>query len=176
MRNALPAALPALIASLFASGAGAAELNVKFEIPRLNVSEYHRPYVAIWIENLDQSVAANLAVLYDQSKRGPEGAGTKWLQDLRQWWRKSGRDQQMPIDGVSGATKPVGEHSLNFVEGQLPLNKLPAGEYRLVVEAAREVGGRELVKLPFSWPAKKAQQLKAQGEAELGAIQLSLKP
>ncbi len=33
----------------------AAEMNVSIEIPKLNVAEYHRPYVAIWLEKPDQS-------------------------------------------------------------------------------------------------------------------------
>ena len=27
----------------------AAELNVSLQIPALNVAEYHRPYVAVWV-------------------------------------------------------------------------------------------------------------------------------
>jgi hypothetical protein len=45
-----------------------------------------------------------------------------------------------------------------------------------VVEAAREVGGRELVKVPFEWPPKSAQNQKVKGEHELGTITLDLKP
>ena len=86
----------------------AAEVSVMVEIPRIDASEYHRPYVAVWIENAaDKSVAANLAVWYQQ-KETKEGAGTQWLADLRQWWRRSGRDQTLPIDGVSGATRRLG--------------------------------------------------------------------
>ncbi len=43
----------------------AAEMNVSVEIPKLNVAEYHRPYVAIWLEKPDQSFVGNLAVWYD---------------------------------------------------------------------------------------------------------------
>ena len=170
----LPAALPGLLTGIAAGPAAAADMNVKVEIPRLNVAEYHRPYVAIWVERPDQSVAANLAVWYDIKLKDNEG--TKWLKDMRQWWRKSGREQQMPLDGVSGATRPVGEHSLSFSDGKAPLGKLPASKYQLVVEAAREVGGRELVKVPFEWPPKSAQNQKVKGEHELGTITLDLKP
>ena len=54
--------------------------------------------------------------------------------------------------------------------------KLPPGEYKLVVEAAREVGGREVVTVPFKWPAAKAEQLSAKGSSELGEISVELKP
>ncbi|ALU88782.1 MULTISPECIES: DUF2271 domain-containing protein [Herbaspirillum] len=171
-----PTALALAAAALFASAApaGAAEMNLKIEIPTLNVAEYHRPYLAAWIERADQSVAANLAVWYDMKKKDKEGE--KWLKDMRQWWRRSGREQQMPIDGVSGATRAPGEQKLNFGSTKGAIANLAPGDYVLMVEAAREVGGRELVKLPFQWPPKSPQSAKAQGNSELGAVALELKP
>jgi len=160
------------MAGLMTAPVHAATLEVNVEIPKLNVAEYHRPYLAIWIEGADAQVARNLAVWY-QSKDTQEGHGTKWLPDLRQWWRKSGRNVQMPIDGVSGPTRPAGTHALSFGDAQL--NGLAAGQYTLVVEAAREVGGRELVKIPFQWGGG-AQQGKAQGSTELGAVTLATRP
>lgn len=102
--------------------------------------------------------------------------GTKWLKDMRQWWRRTGRDLTLPIDGVTSPTRPVGKHQLSFTEGANPFAKLPPGEYKLVVEAAREVGGREVVTVPFKWPAAKAEQLSAKGSSELGEISVELKP
>lgn len=152
----------------------AAGLGVGVEIPRLDVAEYHRPYVAAWIERPDATVATTLAVWYDVKMKNAEGA--KWLKDMRQWWRRTGRELELPIDGVTGPTRPVGKHQMQFTEGTNPLAKLSAGEYKLVVEAAREVGGRELVTIPFTWPAPKAAQLSAKGSTELGQVTLDLKP
>lgn len=168
------AVIPALLAAMFAGTSHAAGLDVKVTIPRINAAEYHRPYVAIWVETPNQDIATTLSVWYAKDKA--DNKGTKWLKDLRQWWRKGGRDVNMPLDGVSGATKPVGEHTLSYTEGKAPLDKLAAGEYNLVVEAAREKGDRELVRVPFKWPVQKAETLKASGESELGAISLELKP
>lgn len=167
-RLALLAAL-ALPATAPASG-----LDITLEIPRLDVAEYHRPYVAVWVERPDHSVAANLAVWYDDDMANDEG--TKWLKDMRQWWRRSGRGLSMPVDGVSGATRPVGQHQLRFEAGQAPLGTLAAGEYELVVEAAREVGGREVVRIPFIWPADSARQASAKGTSELGNVRLTVRP
>lgn len=163
------------VSGLLTLPAYAAELDISVEIPKLNVAEYHRPYVAIWIEGADQKVAANLAVWY-QMKDTAEGHGTKWLPDLRQWWRKSGRSLQVPVDGVTGPTKPAGRHALAFAGTDPQLKGLAPGEYTLVVEAAREVGGRELVKVPFSWPAKTARSGSAQGSTELGAVAVAVRP
>ena len=123
----------------------------------------------------DQKVASNLAVWYQQ-KDTKEGAGSKGLADLRQWWRRSGREQSLPIDGVSGATRPVGQHQLRFESDKPPLASLKPGSYQLVVEAVREVGGRELLKIPFDWPISETRHLDAKGQHELGQITLDLNP
>jgi hypothetical protein len=180
MRYRIPFALCALLPG----AAMAANLNVSIELPRLDVAEYHRPYVAVWLEREDKQVAANLALWYAQKKgmpaaggaQGNPAGGVKWLPDLRQWWRRSGRELQLPIDGVTGATRAPGEQVLSFDSSSAALANLPAGNYKLVVEAAREEGGRELLELPFQWPTKQAQQAKAKGESELGAIVLDVKP
>lgn len=176
MHQWVPALIPALVAGMFANQATAGEINLKVTLPTINSAEYHRPYVAIWIEKPDQSVEKNLAVWYSQKKTDKGEQSDKWLKDLRQWWRKSGRDQAMPLDGVTGATRPVGEHKISFAEGKSPLGNLPAGQYNVVVESAREKGGRELVRVPFTWPAQKATTAKATGQEELGDVVVELKP
>ena len=163
-----------LIAALLALPAAASDLKVTVEIPRLEVAEYHRPYVAVWIEDESNAVAANLAVWYDLEMK--ENKGQEWLKDMRQWWRRTGRSLSFPIDGVTSATRAVGEHSLVFSQGKAPLGDLAKGNYTLVVEAAREVGGRELLKVPFEWPPTNVTTLKAKGEHELGALLVTLTP
>ena len=161
----------ALALSALGGAAHAADLSLSVEIPQLPVAEYHRPYVAIWIEGPDQAIAANLAVWYQV-----RGDHTKWLPDLRQWWRRGGRDLKVPVDGVTGATRPVGQHLLKFDAKQDPLSRLAPGQYALVVEAVREVGGREAVRIPFEWPIRQAKQETASGQKELGKVSLSLNP
>ncbi len=84
--------------------------------------------------------------------------------------------RRSPIDGVTGPTKPVGTHQLKFAGDKAPLAALAPGKYKLVVEAARETGGREVVRVPFEWPAKSAQALTGKGTSELGTIALNLSP
>lgn len=157
---------------LLSTGAVAADLAVKFELPQLNVAEYHKPYVAMWIEKADGAVASNLAVLYDVKKK--DKAGEKWVKDMRTWWRKAGREATLPIDGVSGATRAAGTHTISFGPARHGIDKLPAGDYKLVVEAAREAGGRELVRVPFTLPAKGKVAANASGKEELGAVSIQI--
>ena len=159
---ALCAALPAL--------AEAADLRVEIELPELTP----RPYVAMWLERSDNSVAANLAVWYDVRMRNDEGK--TWLKDIRQWWRRIGRDTPVPIDGVTSATRGAGVHTLNFKSGSAPLGTLAKGEYRLIVEASREHGGREVIAIPVQWPPTGQKRQTAAGERELGRIAVDLIP
>lgn len=161
-----------LLTGLAAGPGFAADLTVSVEIPRLTVAEYHKPYVAMWVEKPDQSVASNLALWYDFDMKDNEG--TKWLRDLRSWWRKAGRDLSFPVDGLTGATRAPGTHKASF--GAAKLKALAPGSYNLVVEAAREVGGREILRVPFDWPANKRAAASAKGSSELGAVALEIKP
>lgn len=154
----------------------AGDLTVSVEVPTLGVAEYHKPYVAVWIEN-EKGESTNLAVWYQLEERGQKSdKGEEWLKDMRQWWRRIGRETDMPVDGVSGATRAPGKHTLTFAEGKAPLGKLKNGNYVLMVEAAREVGGRELVKVPFTWPVKTAADQSAKGSKELGEVTLTVTP
>lgn len=164
----------AMTLSLLGASVSAAELSVTFNLPQLSVAEYHRPYVAVWVEKPDQGFVANLNVLYDMKKR--DNAGVKWLKDMRQWWRKSGRDLTMPVDGVSAATRAPGDHTLTYSDARSPLDKLPAGDYQVVIEASREAGGREVVRVPFRWQPKEASANTAKGQEELGAVSVRVKP
>ncbi len=147
-----------------AVAAPAAAGTVTVTIPRLNVAEYHRPYVAVWLDPVGGGAPRTLALWYDVKKAGNE-PGTKWLSELRAWWRKGGRGLAMPADGISGATRAPGRYSI-----PLPATLKP-GNYVLNVEAARETGGRELVSIPLVVPVRAAAQ--GAGKTELGAIALS---
>jgi len=149
---------PLLLAGALAAPASAGTISIT--IPQVPVAEYHRPYVAAWIEPAGGGAAQTVFVWYDIKKKGNE-PGTKWLSELRTFWRKGGRSLTLPADGLSGATRAPGTY-------QIPLPaSLKTGTYTLYVEAARETGGRELVSVPLTIPAKAAR---AAGKTELGTV------
>ena len=165
----LPVALAAVAAGSVATPALAADLSVTVTIPRLSVAAYHPPYVAVWIERPDNTAVRTLAVWYQQTANR-EGDGKDWLKDMRTWWRRGGRSMTLPADGVSSATKAPGTHTVRVPGARL--SNLPAGDYVLVVEAARELGGREVVRVPFRWGS--ANTGRAAGSTELGAVSVAV--
>ncbi|KEQ53933.1 DUF2271 domain-containing protein [Sphingobium chlorophenolicum] len=148
-------------ATALAAPATAQTLDVTLTLPRLSVAEYHRPYVAVWLEK-EGAPARTLSVLYDVDKRN--NGGVKWLRDIRMWWRASGRSLTLPADGISGATRAPGTHKLSFAVGTLA-----PGKYTVAVEAARENGGREVVRVPLNVTAAGGKG-SATGQFELGAV------
>ena len=93
---------------------------------------------------------------------------------MRQWWRKAGREMSFPADGISGATRAPGPQKLVFAGSKGALKALNPGQYNLVVEAAREGGGQEAVRVPFAW-GKPGKLATAKGTAELGAVTVAVK-
>lgn len=162
------------------NGASAATLTVDLSLPESPSGlGYDRPYLAVWVEHAqDQTVVGTLAVWYDLRLRN--NLGKTWLPQLRTWWRKMGENLSLPADGLSGATRPAGRHVLRYDADHAALAQLPQGDYALVVEVARERGGRELVRAPFHWPGRSGTAMvemsQAKGAVELGGVQVRIAP
>lgn len=146
-----------------------ASINLQIQIPAIDTSPYHRPYIAVWLETPKRKGIATLGIWYDDDE---------WLKDLRQWWRKLGRRNRSVYDSVTGATKKPGTYNLIWNGLDNKGNPVPAGEYFLNVEAAREAGGRDFLRQKIFWkqPPEKAQrqEYSLPGTLELGAIKITV--
>jgi hypothetical protein len=149
----------------------AANLRVEMEIPRLQATEYRFPYVAIWIERPDQTAVTTLAVWYDRNLRHDEGQ--KYLAELRTWWRVIGRDTALPVDGVSGPTRAPGLNGVALLGSNPLLRDVARGEYNVVIEAVREEGTHELVRVPIQWDGQ-PHEIKTRGDTEIGEITVTI--
>ncbi len=167
-RNTGKCWLKAAVLALVGTPAAAATLTLKVTLPEIDSATYYHPYLAAWIERADDRQAAGtLAVWYDTKLR--DGLGKGWLRELRTWWRTAGKNTTLPSDGVSGATRGPGVQTLSFGADHPVLSSLPAGEYNVVVEVAREQGGRELLRAPFVWGGASITATSA-GKTELTSI------
>lgn len=145
--------------------ASAQEGTATFELPRLKVTTYRKPYVAVWLEDATGKQIKVYSVIFDQSK-----IGERWLPDLKTWWRRGGRAMNMAASGISRPTRGPGQYKVAMGS----LSGLSAGKYALVVEAARENGGREIVKAPFDWKPGTKIVTSASGSTELGRVSLTI--
>ncbi len=138
--------------------------SIDYEIPALDVAEYRRPYVAIWIADEQGNSVRQLQILGDN----------RWLRDLRVWWRKFGRADDALVDALAGATRKPGRYSLDWDGRDGQGQKVQQGKYQLHLEIVREHGEREALAMPF---VLNGQTLSAEtkGTQEIGRVQMRLR-
>jgi len=128
--------------------------------------EYHRPYVASWIESSKGKSVRTLLLWREQAK---------WLKDIRRWWRKAGRKDATLVDGITAATRAAGKFKLSFLAQDDDKKSLKNGQYTLFIEVVRENGGRAIIRQPFILNGKKETfTLAATNETE--QIKFSVNP
>ncbi|WP_438893782.1 DUF2271 domain-containing protein, partial [Bacillus cereus group sp. BC251] len=69
--------LSVLSVNVFAAPLG--KLDIEFELPKLDVGMYARPYIAIWIEDAQGQPVRTVALWQKEDT---------WLKDIRRWWRQ----------------------------------------------------------------------------------------
>lgn len=150
----------------------AQSLQLTLELPA-HGNHSKQPYVSAWLVH-PNGQHSQLLLLGEQPR---------WYPELRSWWRvlksqlpatASQHQQQLEqlADQWAGATRKAGRHQFNWPGRLANGNPLPAGQYQLVVEAAREGAGREQLKLPLRWPLAPGVHVRATGKQELGLVEL----
>ena len=144
---------------------GQTHIAIQVTIPEVDSTPYHRPYVAVWLENTQRKGLHTFAFWREQED---------WFKDLRQWWRKIGRKHSPNYDGVSGATRKPSTYELNW-DGILTTGKtLPEGEYVLHFESVREQGSREYLRQKIQIKNKVTQHYSIQGQREIGLVTIRI--
>jgi hypothetical protein len=157
----------AIFLCLFPLLTQAGSIEIELVIPELDVSPYHRPYVALWLETPDRQGMQTIVAWYEKDD---------WLKDMRQWWRKLGRKNPQTYDAVTGPTHKPGKYKIlwNTVDHQG--NPIPKGEYYLCLEAAREAGGRDFLRQKIILGNGAIQTYSINGDVELGTINITIHP
>lgn len=139
------------------------ELSIDVELARFE-GRFHRPFVAVWVENKKKEPVRNLALWFNKPK---------WLPDLKKWYSKNyesngGRER---IGSISSATRSAGKYTLKW-DGLDDTGKpVKSGKYTIYIEAAREHGTYQLIKQEIEWNGK-PQQYNLQGGVEITATTL----
>jgi len=136
------------------------QAKISFSLPKLNVVDYRKPYVAIWVADQKGKVVKNLLIL---------GQSERWMQENRAWWRKQGRKTPQLLDGFARPTRRPGQYDIVWNGRDDFGQQLSAGKYRLYAEAAREHGGHEKISLDFELGQTK-QIISKKGKEEIGAL------
>jgi thiamine biosynthesis lipoprotein len=139
-------------------------LEISYQLPKFTDANYKRPYVSVWLTDLQKKPVRQLSLVGQQNR---------WYQELNHWWRRLGRKNPEQIDQIAGATQKPGTYQLQWDGRDQQGAVVPWGQYQLHLEVAREHGGHEHLTLPLNWQAD-LQPVQRQGEAELGLVRLQL--
>ena len=120
------------------------ELAVDLEIAQQQGGRYHRPYVAVWVEDTAGKPVRTLSVWVNTTGRGP-----RYIRELRRW-SSAERDEQAAggpdlVATVSSATRLPGQYTVTWNGRDDRGNVVEQGTYRVIIEAAREHGSYQLM-------------------------------
>jgi len=133
---------------------------LELEIPKLPATNYRAPYVVIWITDAQKKLVRSLQVW---------GNDPKWLDTNYVWWRRYGR--KLDIDTVAQPSRKAGQYRVVWDGKNDAGESMPAGEYTIHVEAAREHGDHSYQSFTLkAEPKSSIQQRPAQ--QELGNLTL----
>jgi hypothetical protein len=128
------------------------ELAVDFEIAAQQGYRYHRPYVAVWVEDATGRPVRTLSVWVNTTGRGP-----RYIRELRRWFmgERDRADAGGPdlIATVSSATRLPGQYTVTWNGRDDRGNVVEQGTYRVLIEAAREHGTYQLMQRELSFGA-----------------------
>lgn len=134
------------------------ELAIPFELGRPEAARYRRPYVVIWIENSEGISVRSLILWVSLGGSGPD----QWLPDLARWYRGDAKQTSVQrknmVQTMARPTRQPGEY-IAVWDGKDDTGKLvPAGEYTVFIETAREHGTHELIRQPVTIGGKEFRE------------------
>lgn len=118
------------------------ELVIDFEFNRIEGNS-HRPFAAIWVENEQKVAVRNLALWYNK---------TKWVPDLRNWYRINGekfKENKDNYASVTGATRNPGKYTIKWDGKDDKGTFVPQGKYTIIIESSKEHGTDEIIRQPM---------------------------
>ena len=121
------------------------ELVISLELSPFE-GRYHRPFVAIWVEDQNHQPVRNLALWYNKPR---------WLPELRAF-----NAQRSDIDraSITSATRSPGTYTLRWDGKDNAGQYVKQGKYTICIEAAREHGTYQLIRQEMDFNGKPQQQ------------------
>jgi thiamine biosynthesis lipoprotein ApbE len=148
------------------------ELVVQFEINRPDGDNrrFRRPYVAVWIEDQEGHAVRTLSLWVQAG-----GPGPRWIHELKRWYRgEQARrlvDDINLVDTIARPTRLPGNYQVVW-DGKDDLRQQRgAGEYTVLIEAAREHGTYQLIRKTVTLADQPiAEELKGNVEIKSASI------
>jgi hypothetical protein len=125
--------------------AATSELLISYTYTADGGGRIHNPYVSVWIEDSTGKSVRTILLEFQQGRKGK-----KWLNDLKRWFRadeaRVAQGGAAIVDTKSSATRLPGTYSVMW-DGKTDAGaSVPAGQYHVCIESARERGPYELAR------------------------------
>lgn len=130
------------------------------EIPKISASNYRAPYVVVWITDAQKQLVRSLNIWGDDRK---------WMDTNYVWWRRYGR--KLDVDSTAQPSRKPGQYRVIWDGKNDAGETMPAGEYTIHIEAAREHGEHTYQSFPLKVEPKSSVQQRA-AQQELGQLTL----
>lgn len=114
------------------------QLNLEINQPAQR--KYHRPYIAVWIEDDEGKMVKTLCLWMER--------GSSWVRKLSRWSRIREKDPQL-LRTLTSATRMPGKYRLDWNGLSDDGTPLLTGHYQLYIEAVREKGSHQLIREDF---------------------------
>lgn len=126
-----------------------------YDIPKPTSSNYHAPYVVIWVTDASRKLVRTLHVF------GPQA---KWMDSNYIWWKRYGRMMDN-VDTIAQPSRAPGHYTVNWDGKDDAGQRVPQGKYTLHIEATREHGGHSYSTFDIdAAPKSNTQNLPAKDE------------
>jgi len=163
----VPTSLTTMVAGE-AAAAGAArgfDLDLTYQVPKIEADPYHAPYVVAWITDADHKLMRTILLL---------GQKPRWVPENYVWWRRYGRETPNVVDAMAKPTRLPGRYTAHW-DGKDEAGHLVApGRYIIHIEASREKGGHSYETLDIEVGGSGVKSSPAKDE--LGALDLRYGP
>lgn len=151
-----------------ASGSGTGrQLRIDLTFAATGGGRINNPFIAVWIEDAGGALVRTVSLWY--SRRD-----SKYLQELTRWYTvdDAGRTDDA-VDTVSSGSRVPGAYSVSWDGTDHAGATVPAADYFVCIEAAREHGPYELVRESVSIGTTPfIKQLRPNGELTAATVQL----
>jgi thiamine biosynthesis lipoprotein ApbE len=157
---------PASAKAALKTPAAPLDLLITLELARSDAWRYRRPYVAVWVEDA-QGAPVRAISLWSEKPR--------YLNELRRWYHDYPSSRQYGAElspSVSSATRPPGKYTLRWDGTDDKGNPVKPGRYTILVEAAREHGGYDLMHHEISFDGETPAQSSLPAGNEIAGVQL----
>jgi len=105
--------------------------EVSYELPKIDVGNYKKPFVIVWVTDAQKAVVKTLLIMGDRKD---------WQESNNVWWRRYGRKTPEILSKAS-PTKAPGRYAVVWDGTDETGKRAAQGTYTIHVEAAREHGG-----------------------------------